>query len=129
MADQEARFAIELDVKGQQESEKLADSLAHLREQLKADQAAVTELQEALKRLKQVSEVNEFLKLSTALPKQIQALKASRASLAELNAEMAKLQSGTSVDIDAFRGDGRTADAREGIAAFLGKRAAKFGGR
>jgi X-X-X-Leu-X-X-Gly heptad repeat protein len=104
MADQEARFAIELDVKGKQESESLADALTRLRNQLKADQAAVTELQEAMRRLKQVNEVSQFVKLTSELSKQTQTLKASRASLAALNAQMAQMQGGASMNITAFRG-------------------------
>src|SRR4051812_8994956 len=81
MADQEARFAIELDVKGQQESESLADALTRLRDQMKSDMAAVNELQTAMKRLQMGGSVNAAV--FKDLRNQLAAKKASLASAQE----------------------------------------------
>jgi hypothetical protein len=81
MADQEARFAIELDVKDQQESESLADALTRLRDQMKSDMAAVNELQAAMKRLQMGGSVNAAV--FKDLRNQLAAKKASLASAQE----------------------------------------------
>src|SRR5215831_6221544 len=80
-ADQEARFAIELDVKGVQESESLADALGRLKAQIEADQSAVTELQAAMRRLQQGGAVN--IDTFKELRNQLAAKKASLASAQE----------------------------------------------
>jgi hypothetical protein len=51
MAEQTATFAIELDVEGADDAESLADALSSLRDQIKADQSAVREMEQALRRL------------------------------------------------------------------------------
>src|SRR5262245_44174428 len=80
-ADQEARFAIELDVKGTQQSESLADALGRLKGQIQADQSAVTELQAAMRRLQQGGSVN--IDTFKQLRNQLAAKKASLASAQE----------------------------------------------
>src|SRR5262245_36320547 len=80
-ADQEARFAIELDVQGVQESESLADALSRLKAQIEADQSAVTELQAAMRRLQQGGSVN--IDTFKQLRNQLAAKKASLSSAQE----------------------------------------------
>ena len=86
MSDQEARFAIELDVKGQKESESLADALARLKSQMQADMAGINELQAALKRLQVGGSTN------TAVFKQLRdQLATKKASLASAQEAYVKL--------------------------------------
>jgi hypothetical protein len=77
VADQEARFSIELETKGRQEGEELASALARLRDQIKADQAAINEMSAAMKRLQMGGQTN------VAVFKQLRdGLAAKKASLA-----------------------------------------------
>jgi hypothetical protein len=86
MADQEARFAVELDVKGQQASDGMADSLARLKAQIQADQAGINELQAAMRRLQQAGSSN------TAVFKQLRdQLAAKKASLGAAQESYVKL--------------------------------------
>ncbi|WP_437982924.1 hypothetical protein [Sorangium sp. So ce117] len=86
MADQEARFAVDLDVRGADKAKDLGQALASLRDKIKADQAAINELQSAMRRLQGGSAVN------VAVMRQLRdQLAAKRASLAAAQESYVKL--------------------------------------
>ncbi|WP_437647870.1 hypothetical protein [Sorangium sp. So ce362] len=85
-ADQEARFAIDLDAKGADKARDLASALTGLRDKIKADQSAVGELQAALKRLEKGGSTN------TAVFKQLRdQLAAKKAALSSAQEQYVQL--------------------------------------
>src|SRR5262245_44442953 len=85
-SDQEARFAIDLDATGADKAKDLQQALTGLRDKIKADQAAIGELQAALRRLQGGGSVN------VAVFRQLRdQLAAKRASLASAQEAYVKL--------------------------------------
>ncbi|WP_438041448.1 hypothetical protein [Sorangium sp. So ce128] len=84
--DQEARFAIDLDAKGADKARDLAQALSGLRDKMKADQAAVGELQAALRRLQVGGNANTevFKKLRDQLTAKKAALGAAQEQYVKL---------------------------------------------
>ena len=96
MADQEARFAIELGVDGAAQAQDLDGALSRLRDQMKGDQAAVNELQTALKRLQQAGNVNveTFRELRDQLAAKKASLGAAQESYVKLGGAFGQVTGG-----------------------------------
>ncbi|WP_437285661.1 hypothetical protein [Sorangium sp. So ce406] len=123
-ADQEARFAVDLSVTGADKAQDLGQALASLRDKIKADQAAINELQSAMRRLQGGSAVN------VAVMKQLRdQLAAKRASLAAAQESYVKL-GGTFGDLrNAARATGAGLDDLLGVAQGAGGPVGGLAGR
>lgn len=124
MADQEARFAVDLSVTGADEAKDLGQALANLRDRIKADQAAINELQAAMRRLQGGSAVN------VAVMRQLRdQLAAKRASLAAAQEAYVRL-GGTFGDLrNAARASSAGLDDLLGVAQGAGGPVAGLAGR
>ncbi|WP_437671531.1 hypothetical protein [Sorangium sp. So ce131] len=124
MADQEARFAVDLSVTGADKAKDLGQALANLRDKIKADQAAINELQSAMRRLQGGSAVN------VAVMRQLRdQLAAKRASLAAAQESYVKL-GGTFGELrNAARATGAGLDNLLGVAQGAGGPVAGLAGR
>ncbi|WP_437623391.1 hypothetical protein [Sorangium sp. So ce1151] len=97
--DQEARFAIDLDAKGADKARDLGQALSGLRDKMKADQAAVGELQAALKRLQVGGSANTevFKKLRDQLAAKKASLGAAQEQYVKLGGTFGPVATGAKV--------------------------------
>lgn len=124
MADQEARFAIDLAATGADKAKDLGQALANLRDRIKADQAAINELQAAMRRLNMGSVVN------IAVMRQLRdQLAAKRASLAAAQEAYVQLGGTFGQVRDAARATGAGLDDLLGVAQNAGGPVGGLAGR
>jgi len=93
-ADQEARFAIDIQAKGAKDAEDLESTLRRLRETIRADQAALTDMQAALRRMQQGGNVSSaaFAQLRDQIAAKRAALASAQETYVQLGGTFGRVQ-------------------------------------